>query len=655
MRLTWKAALLLSGLVWGAAGQSPAPPAGRLAPAEPESVLFDEIPAVETAALYTQTLQEAPAGVTVITEREIRRYGYRTLAEALDNVRGFYVTGDGALSYVGVRGFNLLGDFNTRFLVLLNGHYLTDNVYGAMYLFEQDFGIDMDLIQRIEVVRGPSSALYGSNGLLATINIFTRSPADSGRARVSAEFGSFGGKKTVASVSTYLGKGANLLLSGAAFYAAGRSIDIPEYGRTNRVGAQQGYHTLAHLTWRDWSVIANFSDRKAITPQGLYGSDFGDPGTSTRDAHNFVEVSTTRSLGRASSLRWRLYYDQFRYFGRYEYTEQGDVIDERDSAMGDWLGTNLSFRTPLRRVGALTFGGQFAADVRNIQHDYVLGQEDRPLVHTSQLNRSYGLFAQQEWNVSRNWTIFGGARFDDSKDGSPFFSPRVAAIYRPAERSSYKFLYGRAFRDPSTYERYWEPSPLLEAETIQTIEFVRERNIGQRLNMSTSIYHYRLSGLIEGVPVTEDKLQYRNVRDSRATGIELEVSGRVASWLEAAGGVSVQKASYSRGGELPNSPGKLVKARAAMPLLHDRLGLAVACRYGSARRSPYGWETKGAAVADFTATTHRLHRDFDVQFGLRNLLNRKYFDPMSEEHLIEAIPQAGRSVFVKLIWLPWER
>jgi outer membrane cobalamin receptor len=173
--------------------------------------------------------------------------------------------------------------------------------------------------------------------------------------------------------------------------------------------------------------------------------------------------------------------------------------------------------------------------------------------------------------------------------------------------------------------------------------------------MAASIYHYRLSGLIEGVPVTESKLQYRNVRDSRATGIELEVSGRVASWLEAAGGVSVQEASYSRGGNLPNSPGRLVKARAAMPLLRDRLGLAVACRYGSARRSPYGWETKGAAVADFTATTHRLHRDFDVQFGLRNLLSRKYFDPMSEEHLVEAFPQAGRSVFVKLIWRPWER
>jgi iron complex outermembrane receptor protein len=303
----------------------------------------------------------------------------------------------------------------------------------------------------------------------------------------------------------------------------------------------------------------------------------------------------------------------------------------------------------------MTFGGQLDADIRNLQRNYYVGQEDQPVLHTSQPDRSYGLFAQQEWNVSRNWTIFAGARFDDSKDGSPFVSPRVAAIYRPAERSSYKFLYGRAFRDPSTFERYWEPNPLLDAETIQTIEFVRERNIGQRLNMSASIYHYRLSGLIEGVPVNENTLQYRNVRDSRATGIELEVSGRVAPWLEAAGGATVQKASYSRGGELPNSPGRLVKARAAMPLLHDRLSLAVAGRYGSARKSPYGWKTKGAAVADFTATTNRLHRDFDVQFGLRNFLNRKYFDPMSEEHLIAAFPQAGRSVFVRLIWHPWER
>src|SRR2546427_3033342 len=127
---------------------------------------------------------------------------------------------------LGVRGFNLPWDYGNRILVLVNGHNMADNIFDSMLWFGVEFPIDLKLIQRIEVIRGPSSALYGSSGVFATINIITKSPDEAGPASLTAGAGSFGQKKIQAMATTPVGRNATLLLSGSVFNNAGAVVCV---------------------------------------------------------------------------------------------------------------------------------------------------------------------------------------------------------------------------------------------------------------------------------------------------------------------------------------------------------------------------------------------------------------------------------------------
>jgi outer membrane receptor protein involved in Fe transport len=147
-------------------------------------------------------------------------------------------------------------------------------------------------------------------------------------------------------------------------------------------------------------------------------------------------------------------------------------------------------------------------------------------------------------------------------------------------------------------------------------------------------------------------LQYRNVSTSVANGFEVEASGSPARWMEMAASFSLHRARYAKAQEsmLPNSPERLVQLRGSVPLARNRLVVSTAARYLSSRLTPYGFRVDPVLLADVTATTNRLHPNFDLQFGVRNIADRRYLDPVSEEHVITAMPRAGRSVFFKLMW-----
>ena len=118
-----------------------------------EQLMQIQVPTVVSASKFEQKATEAPSSVTVITSDDIKHYGYRTLADILASVPGFYVSYDRNYDFLGARGVNL-GDYNSRILLLVNGHRVNNDLNDGAYIGTA-FILDVDLIDRVEIIRGP--------------------------------------------------------------------------------------------------------------------------------------------------------------------------------------------------------------------------------------------------------------------------------------------------------------------------------------------------------------------------------------------------------------------------------------------------------------------------------------------------------------------
>jgi outer membrane receptor for ferrienterochelin and colicins len=623
---------------------------------------------VEGAALHSQTLRDAPASVTVITAEEIYKYGYRTLGEAMDSVRGFTLNDNRTYRSLGVRGFNLPWDYGSRILVMVNGHNMADHVFDSMLWFGDDFPIDMHLVKQIEIIRGPSSALYGSNGEFATINVITKSPEEAGPPSLTTRFGSFGEKNAQMMATVPAGKTAKLLLSGTVFNNSGESplyfpgLNTPEnnHGQAINMDGQKGYHFFSNFTWRHWSITAVLSNRNKIQPVSWGNTIFNDRGTHVDETANYIDAAYTRELARGT-LRWHTYYNQDRLRGRFDYplstgSDSGPVVeDNRTASDSDWIGTQLTYRFDVARIGTLTAGAEAEIDTRVSQSAQDVSPVAIEFVNIDRGDKTYALFLQDERRLSSRLTLDLGIRLDGSAYRRSFVSPRAALIYQPSLNWTYKFLYGRSFRNPTAFDLFYDDglaavaNPNALPEKLDTLEIDVERSIGRKMNLKTAAYGYRLSDFLVSVYTPSGVAQTQNAGKLHAAGFEVAVEARPASWLDATGSYSVQSASYEQySTTLPNSPAHLAKLHFAVPL-GPKFDLSSGMQYISSRETLAGASLRPVYLADFTASSHRLSSNFDVRAGVRNAFNRIYFDPIALNSAVDSMQQPGRTFFVELI------
>ena len=147
-------------------------------------------------------------------------------------------------------------------------------------------------------------------------------------------------------------------------------------------------------------------------------------------------------------------------------------------------------------------------------------------------------------------------------------------------------------------------------------------------------------------------LQYQNTDSIRASGVEVEINGHPAPWLEIAASMAVQRAVNSAHNyPLANSPGQIGKLRFSVPLFNKRLSLASAMQYMGSRQTLDSVSVPPVFLHDITISAKRLPGNLELQAGVRDLWGARYSDPIALYDKYDTMPQPARTEFITLAWL----
>jgi outer membrane receptor protein involved in Fe transport len=635
-------------------------PAGARAQQPGAEVLtLDSLLAVQisSGAKYAQTSAEAAASVSIITSEDIDRYGYRTLGEALASLPGFYTSYDRNYTYVGSRGFSRPTDYNNRFLVLIDGNTVNEGIWGGA-LVGTELGVPLRSLERIEVVRGPGSALYGTGAMFGVINLVTKSGAARDGAELGIEGGSYGRRASQVLFGRRFGQvGASV--SGFWGGSDGDDLFYPEYaspatdnGIAHALDWERWWGGLGKVEVGGFTLHGRYASRRKGIPTGAYGMAFNRDSAETRDALGFAELKYDHEIDATKHASARAFYNGYWYEGIYP---EPDVTTS-DGGRNHVVGTEGMMRWDITSAHRLSLGAEVK---HNLEARYFAPRSGPIEEELSVPYTVLSAFAETEHQLTRSLAVLGGIRVDGYSTTGTSVTPRGAAILMPARGTTLKLLYGRAFRAPNIYESEvqnadYRRNPDLRAEQGYTLELVWHQRLAPGIAGTLSAFDYQLRDLIDLTADPDGVLVYRNVGNANSTGFEAGLDARFGSTGGAYASYAFQRTVTEGTRErLTNSPAHLAKA--GMSFAPARwLRPAVQMRYESGRRTVYGTLTDNYLLTDLHLALAPgapgggpLER-LELAVRVSNLFDVDYATPGGVEHVQAAIPQDGRSLGMEL-------
>jgi outer membrane receptor for ferrienterochelin and colicins len=642
---------------------------------------------VSAASRTAERIEDAPASISIITAEELRLFNYPTVAEALRGTRGFALTSDSAYHNMSIRGLGQPNDYNVRMLLLSDGATLNENILWQSFI-GYDGRVDLGDVERIEVVRGPASMLYGTGAVSGVVNLVPFGPAEPTRVFFGASLTESSVARARLGAHVRFSDDVGARASISASYSEGRNAAMlydedptdANPALTPHIAHGVDAHTAWTLNARGWAgpfiLQAFYTWRDETIPTGIFSTIFDRKETRYIDQRGLVELRFEPVLMPELQLFTRVYanYTGFDFLGIYDETLlEADYTEDYD---GFWIGgeARLVWRPmPELRV---TFGaeGAYHPIVEFVStYTYLDDDGNQVVEHPLPLDEAHP-YAMVAGNAAVDWRpdpmihLQAGARLDaflpQSEDARTFVevSPRGAAIFHFTAEDTLKVMGGRAFRAPTMYEQFYTdggvtslrstslgttlgPEVFYQAEIEYTHRFDTEWSALGSVHM---LYAENFIDSVEAPPSPDECfasddgsgcLVYANVGEDQIYGggdVEVRREFR-GGWmfsaqygfLQARYLTPIATDSGELSDQIPNAPEHFASIRGVVPIIPSVLVIAARATLEAPRRA----NTRGdlysdaAVVADIVVSGEL--SGVRYSFGVYNLFDWRYALPVT--------------------------
>ena len=651
-----------------------------------------------------KNLAQAPAVASVITAQQIERSSARTLSEVLEMVPGLHIFTSSLESQkknIDIRGIQ--SAFNSEILMLMNGVSIDRLHTGSA----TNLLLPASNILRIEVVRGPGSAIYGADAFSGVINIITKDAKYlENNSQVGTRYGSFNSLEVYSNVAQVFDNDFS--------YALNLSYMQSE-GDTNRIinaDLQTTFDTIfstsasqapssfnksyevydIHLSSEYKNFYVNLwtnINKNTATGAGIANALDSQGGA---DSINFLsDIGYTRNI--AKSVEWKnsvsfFYNEQKNRFTIFPagatiaigddgnaFSPGGGIVNFTDGYIGNpnifeqktALESTLlisSFDEHLIRVSVgYSYTDYRVEERKNFGPSVINGTEgvvdgtlsdvsNTPYAFMPDVYRSlYFVSLQDEYEFLPTWTLTAGVRYDSYSDVGDTINPRVALVNQTTSTLVTKLLYGRAFRAPTAPELYARNNPAgvgnseVKPETIDMIELGFTYIPSSSLKYGLNFYAYSASDLIQGV-ASNVGVEFNNVAKLHGAGVESELSYQASETLLLSADYAYRWTQNQETKESAlNVPKHLAHAMFDWSIIKNIYCNSEVYYVADIAREVGDTREK---VEDYALVNismgYRVYKGVELSLAVRNLFDTKYYDP-SNSNPVGDYPMEGLNIF----------